>query len=67
MRPHSPPSPSLPPCALPQALSADPSLVNSAAEAGGWFVKVELADAASATAGLLDAAAYKKVCEAEKH
>jgi glycine cleavage system H protein len=39
------------------ALSADPSLVNSAAESSGWFFKLDLADA-SQLDGLMDRAAY---------
>ena len=50
-----------------QGLTADPSLVNASAESKGWFVKINLDNPADASKGLLDAAAYKKVCEAEKH
>ncbi len=39
------------------ALSADPSLVNSAAESGGWFFKLDLADVGELD-GLMDRAAY---------
>lgn len=40
------------------ALEADPSLVNSAPEADGWFLKMELSDSAELDA-LMDEAAYK--------
>jgi len=40
------------------ALNDDPSLVNSGAESGGWFLKLRLSDAAQLDA-LMDAAAYK--------
>jgi glycine cleavage system H protein len=43
--------------AVNDALSADPSLVNSAAESDGWFFKLDLADA-SELDGLMDRAAY---------
>jgi glycine cleavage system H protein len=43
--------------AVNDALSADPSLVNSAAENDGWFFKLDLADA-SQLDGLMDRAAY---------
>ena len=39
------------------ALADDPSLVNSAPEAGGWFFKLTLSDA-SQLDGLMDKAAY---------
>ena len=39
------------------ALADDPSLVNSAPEAEGWFFKLTLSDA-SELAGLMDKAAY---------
>lgn len=41
-----------------EALSDDPSLVNSDPEGAGWFFKLELSDA-SELDGLMDAAAYK--------
>jgi glycine cleavage system H protein len=44
------------------ALAEDPSLVNSAAEGGGWFFKLTLADAAELD-GLMDEAAYKAFLE----
>ncbi|WP_038281556.1 glycine cleavage system protein GcvH [Pacificimonas flava] len=40
------------------ALEADPSLVNSAPETGGWFLKMTLSDSAELEA-LMDEAAYK--------
>ena len=40
------------------ALSADPSLVNSAATSDGWLWKMKLADEGQ-LAGLMDEAAYK--------
>ena len=40
------------------ALEADPSLVNSAPETGGWFFKLILSDPAELE-GLLDETAYK--------
>ena len=44
------------------ALEEDPALVNSAPEAGGWFFKLSVADAAELE-GLMDAAAYKAFCD----
>jgi len=44
------------------ALEKDPALVNSAAESGGWFFRLALADP-SELEGLMDAAAYKAFCE----
>jgi glycine cleavage system H protein len=43
--------------AVNDALTADPSLVNSAAEGDGWFFKLDLADVGE-LAGLMDRAAY---------
>jgi glycine cleavage system H protein len=43
--------------AVNDALSADPSLVNSAAEGDGWFFKLDLADVGELD-GLMDRAAY---------
>ena len=40
------------------ALADDPSLVNTAPEAGGWFFKLTLSDAAELE-GLMDETAYK--------
>ena len=52
--------------AVNEALSADPGAVNKDAEGAAWFVKLALDDAKEADA-LMDAAAYKKLCDAEKH
>lgn len=41
-----------------EALTGDPSLVNSAPEAGGWFFKIKLADSAELD-GLMDETAYQ--------
>ena len=40
-------------------LAKNPALVNQAAEAGGWFIKIKVADPKEVSA-LMDAAAYKK-------
>ncbi len=45
------------------ALDDDPALINGAAEAGGWIVKLRIADAGELD-GLMDAAAYKAFVEA---
>ena len=45
------------------ALEADPSLVNSAPETGGWFLKMTLSDSAELDA-LMDEAAYKDFVKA---
>ncbi len=45
-----------------QALTDDPSLVNSAAEGDGWFLKIKLADTGELD-GLMDQAAYRKFVE----
>jgi glycine cleavage system H protein len=45
-----------------QALSDDPSLVNTAPEGDGWFFKLRLSDP-SELAGLMDADAYRAFCE----
>ena len=47
-------------------LGGNPGLVNEASETEGWLIKVKLEDA-SAVSTLLDAAAYKAVCDAEDH
>ncbi len=43
----------------------DPGLVNTEAEGGAWFIKVEIADEGDVS-DLLDADAYKTHCENEK-
>jgi glycine cleavage system H protein len=45
-----------------QALSDDPSLVNTDPEGEGWFFRLRLADT-SELDGLMDAGAYKNFCE----
>jgi len=45
-----------------QALSDDPSLVNSDPEGGGWFFRLRLSDPAELE-GLMDAESYKAFCE----
>ena len=45
-----------------QALSDDPSLVNSDPEGEGWFFRLRLSDA-SELDGLMDAEAYRAFCE----
>ena len=45
-----------------QALSDDPSLVNSDPEGEGWFFRLRLSDT-SELDGLMDAGAYKTFCE----
>ena len=45
-----------------QALSDDPSLVNSDPEAGGWFFRLRLSDVGELD-GLMDAEAYQTFCE----
>lgn len=45
------------------ALDDEPALINGAAEAGGWIVKLRIADAGELD-GLMDAAAYKAFVEA---
>ena len=47
-----------------QALVDDPSLVNSAPEAEGWFFKLRLSDTSELEA-LMDAGAYKSFCESQ--
>jgi len=44
------------------ALDDDPALINSDAEAGGWIVKLRIADAGELD-GLMDADGYKKFVE----
>ena len=43
-----------------EAITADPSLVNSDPQGAGWFFKLKLANSADAD-GLLDEAAYKEL------
>jgi glycine cleavage system H protein len=43
-----------------EAITADPSLVNSDPQGAGWFFKLKLANKADAD-GLLDEAAYKEL------
>src|SRR5687767_11520678 len=47
-----------------QALSDDPSLVNSAPEGEGWFFKLRLSDV-SQLEGLMDADAYRAFCDSQ--
>ena len=47
-----------------QALSDDPSLVNSDPEGEGWFFRLRLSDT-SELDGLMDADAYKSFCESQ--
>lgn len=47
-----------------EQLDDEPGLVNQAAETDGWFVKIEIADAADVdSADLMDEAAYKEHVE----
>jgi glycine cleavage system H protein len=46
-----------------EALEADPSLVNSAAEGEGWFFKLTLSNPAELD-GLMDADQYSEFCAA---
>ena len=47
-------------------LSDEPGLVNSEAETGAWFMKMEIKDPKELD-GLLDAAAYKAHCDSQPH
>lgn len=47
-------------------LSDEPGLVNSDAEGGAWFIKIEIKDK-SELDGLLKPAAYKTHCDNEAH
>jgi glycine cleavage system H protein len=47
-----------------QALSDDPSLVNTDPEGEGWFFRLRLSDAGELD-GLMDAAAYKSFCDSQ--
>lgn len=48
------------------ALAETPGLVNESAEVKAWFVKLAIADSAEAET-LLQPAAYKALCDADKH
>jgi glycine cleavage system H protein len=48
------------------ALGDNPALVNASAEGDAWFVKLEVSAPADADK-LMDAAAYKQHCDANKH
>jgi glycine cleavage system H protein len=50
----------------PQNLSESPNLVNEEAMTGGWFIKINVDNAAELDE-LLDEAAYKEHCENEDH
>lgn len=52
--------------AINAALSDEPGMVNTAAEGGAWFIKLEIKDK-SELDDLMDAAAYKEHCENEAH
>jgi glycine cleavage system H protein len=47
-----------------QAVSDDPSLVNTDPEGEGWFFRLRLADT-SELEGLMDADAYKSFCDSQ--
>jgi glycine cleavage system H protein len=47
-----------------QALTADPSLVNTDPEGEGWFFRLSLSNP-SELEGLMDAEAYKTFCESQ--
>lgn len=47
-------------------LSDEPGLVNSEAETGAWFVKMEIANPKDLE-GLLDATSYKGHCDKQPH
>ena len=49
-----------------KALSDNPAMVNASAEGDAWFVKIEASDLGE-TKGMMDAEAYKKHCDAQKH
>lgn len=49
-----------------EALSDEPGMVNTEAEGGAWFIKLEMSDE-SETGDLLEPDAYKAHCEAEAH
>ena len=48
------------------SLSSDSGAVNKSAESTAWFAKFQLKDPKELD-GLLDGAAYKALCDAEKH
>jgi glycine cleavage system H protein len=47
-----------------QALSDDPSLVNTDPQGDGWFFRLRLSDTSELN-GLMDADAYKSFCDAQ--
>ncbi|MEA3034293.1 MAG: glycine cleavage system protein [Sphingomonadales bacterium] len=47
-----------------QALTEDPSLVNTDPEGKGWFFRLRLSDAVELD-GLMDAGAYKSFCDSQ--
>ncbi|MEA3000134.1 MAG: glycine cleavage system protein [Sphingomonadales bacterium] len=47
-----------------QALTGDPSLVNTDPEGKGWFFRLRLSDAVELD-GLMDAGAYKSFCDSQ--
>jgi glycine cleavage system H protein len=47
-----------------EALTDDPSLVNTDPEGGGWFFRLRLADT-SELDGLMDVEAYKSFCDSQ--
>jgi glycine cleavage system H protein len=49
-----------------KGLSEDPAAVNKAAEGTAWFAKISVKDDKELDS-LMDAAAYKKHCDSEKH
>jgi glycine cleavage system H protein len=49
--------------AVNEVLDDEPGTINTAAETEGWFIKIEMSDAAEAEK-LMDEAAYKAHCEA---
>ena len=47
-----------------EVLQVEPELVNSSAEDEGWLVKIKIKDAGKVN-DLMEATAYKKLCEEE--
>jgi glycine cleavage system H protein len=47
-------------------LSDEPALVNSEAETGAWFIKIDMKDPMELD-GLLDPVAYKAHCDTQPH